>query len=49
MHQFKNLGFEDVRLPVTDAFFKRCFLLPMHTALSDDDVGYICQTIREFY
>ena len=49
VHQFKNLGFEDVRLPVTDAFFKRCFLLPMHTALSDDDVGYVCDCINDFY
>ncbi|MFH1974981.1 MAG: DegT/DnrJ/EryC1/StrS family aminotransferase [Pseudomonadota bacterium] len=49
VHQFKNLGFDDVRLPVTDAFFKRCFMLPMHTALSNDDVEYICQTIQEFY
>lgn len=49
VHQFANLGFDDVVLPVTDALFKRCFLLPMHTALSDEDVGYICSTIREFY
>ncbi len=49
VHQFDNLGFGDVRLPVTDTFFKRCFLLPMHTALSDDDVEYICQSILEFY
>ena len=49
VHQFKNLGFDDVALPVTDALFKRCFLLPMHTALSDEDVNYVCSTIREFY
>lgn len=49
VHQFENLGFDDVNLPVTDAFFKRCFLLPMHTALSDDDVEYICKSVLDFY
>lgn len=49
VHQFENLGFGHVSLPKTEAFFKRCFLLPMHTALSDDDVEYICRVIQEFY
>jgi dTDP-4-amino-4,6-dideoxygalactose transaminase len=49
VHQFENLGFNHVSLPKTDAFFKRCFLLPMHTALSDDDVEYICRVIKEYY
>ncbi len=49
VHQFEHLGFDQVRLPITDAFFKRCFMLPMHTALSDEDVDYICECIHEFY
>ena len=49
IHHFKNLGFDNVYLPKTDEIFKKCFLLPMHTALSDDDVDYICDIIREFY
>jgi dTDP-4-amino-4,6-dideoxygalactose transaminase len=49
VHQFKNLGFDNVTLPTTDSFFKKCFMLPMHTALSDEDVDYISSTIREFY
>ena len=48
VHQFKELGF-DVKLPVTDRFFQRCFMLPMHVALSDEDVDYIVHTIRSFY
>ena len=48
VHQFKELGFE-VSLPRTDAFFKRCFMLPMNTAVSDDDVDYIINAIRKFY
>ncbi|TAK42801.1 MAG: DegT/DnrJ/EryC1/StrS family aminotransferase [Betaproteobacteria bacterium] len=48
VHQFRELGFA-VSLPRTDAFFKRCFMLPMNVALSDDDVAYIVAAIRSFY
>jgi dTDP-4-amino-4,6-dideoxygalactose transaminase len=53
VHQFKELGFK-VSLPATDRLFQRCFLLPMHTALSDADVDFICvdficTQIRAFY
>ena len=36
-------------LPKTDAMFKRCFMIPMHVALSDEDVEYVCDAIRAFY
>lgn len=48
VHQFKELGFT-VDLPKTDAFFKRCFMLPMNVALTDDDVRYIIDAVRGFY
>ncbi len=48
VHQFRELGFT-VQLPRTDAFFKRCFMLPMNAAISDDDVDYIIESIRGFY
>ena len=48
IHQFKDLGFND-DLPMTEEITKRFFLLPMNTTLSDDDVEYICETIRKFY
>lgn len=48
VHQFKELGFT-VELPKTDAFFKRCLMLPMNVALSNDDVAYIIKAIRAFY
>ena len=49
VHQCKNIGFEDVRLPVTEFMTGRFLLLPMHTALSNEDAGYICDCIHEFY
>lgn len=48
VHQFRELGF-DVNLPVTDALFERCLMLPMNVALLDDDVAYIVETTRGFY
>ena len=48
VHQFKELGFT-VDLPRTDAFFKRCMMLPMNSAISDDEVDTVVQTIRAFY
>jgi dTDP-4-amino-4,6-dideoxygalactose transaminase len=48
VHQLKELGF-DVDLPRTDALFRRCVMLPMNVALSDDDVHYIIGAVRSFY
>jgi dTDP-4-amino-4,6-dideoxygalactose transaminase len=48
VHQFKELGFTD-HLPVTDRFFERFLMLPMNTALTDDDVSYVIGCVRDFY
>jgi dTDP-4-amino-4,6-dideoxygalactose transaminase len=48
VHQFKELGFKTA-LPRTDEFFKRCFMLPMNAAVTDEQVAYIVKTIRGFY
>ena len=45
---FADLGF-DVDLPKTDAFFERCLMLPMNVTLSDVDVAYVIESVREFY
>lgn len=48
VHQFKELGF-DVRLPVTENFFKDCIMIPMNYFISNDDVEYVCEKIQNFY
>ncbi|KHE94011.1 MAG: DegT/DnrJ/EryC1/StrS family aminotransferase [Candidatus Scalindua rubra] len=48
VHQYP-LGFEGVSLPYTEQLYKRALLLPMHTALSNDDVDYVCDSVNEFY
>ncbi|HLB38417.1 MAG TPA: DegT/DnrJ/EryC1/StrS family aminotransferase [Gemmatimonadales bacterium] len=49
VHQFAGLGLGDLHLPRTDRLFRRCFLLPMNTSLTDDEVDYICTSIRRCY
>jgi len=49
VHQIKGLNLPNFHLPKTDKFFERCFLLPMNTSLTDDDVNYICDIIHSFY
>lgn len=49
VHQFSTLGLPKFNLPATDRLFKRCFLLPMNTSLTDSEIVYICETIRKFY
>ena len=48
IHQFPELGFE-AKLPATDRMTSRFMLLPMNTALADDDVRYVGECIRAFY
>lgn len=50
VHQFQ--GLPDLRVmdvSRTERLFTRCFLLPMNTSLTDDEVAYITETIRRFY
>ena len=49
VHHFEGLGLRGVHLPQTDRLFQRCFLLPMNTSLTDDEVDYICGSVRRFY
>jgi dTDP-4-amino-4,6-dideoxygalactose transaminase len=48
IHQFPKLGL-GAPLPYAEAMSQRFMLLPMNTALADDDVHYICDCIEEFY
>lgn len=48
VHQWEVLGF-NTRLPKTEYFFERCFMLPMNMFISDEDVHYVCDSIINFY
>ena len=49
VHQLSGLGLEGISLARTEEIFKRCFLLPMNTSLTDEEVDYVCEAIRDFY
>ena len=49
VHQFEGLNLPKFHLPATERLFQRCFLLPMNTSLTDSEVHYICEQIRNFY
>lgn len=48
LHQFPALGLEG-DVVNTEAMTKRFMLLPLHTALTDDDVEYVCDCISSFF
>lgn len=48
LHQFRDLGF--TRAPAyANVMTGRFMMLPLHTALDDNDVHYVCDCIGEFY
>jgi len=49
VHHMKKLGLDGSDLVYTDAMFKRCMMIPMHPYLSNDDVDFVSETIRNFY
>ena len=49
VHYKRNDGyamFQDADLPLTESFSRRVVSLPMHLALNDDDVEYVCDVLR---
>lgn len=49
VHMFKGLGFDHVRLPITERMTARFLMLPMNMALTDEDVAYVVKHVRAFY
>lgn len=48
LHQFPKLNLGEP-LPYAERMSQRFMLLPLNTALSDDDVNYVCDSILGFY
>lgn len=49
VHSITSLGFSGTGLPYTEEMFKKCLMIPMNTALSNEDVEYVCDQIIKFY
>ena len=48
VHQFKQLGFNQ-SLPYTEGLFKRLLMLPINMTISDDEIFYVIDKVKEFY
>jgi dTDP-4-amino-4,6-dideoxygalactose transaminase len=48
VHEFEGLDLK-YSLPFTEDLMRRCFLLPMNTSLSNEDVYYIIESIRKYF
>ena len=46
MTVYKVLGWDIKDFPNTYAYYENLFTLPLHTLLSDEDVDYVCETLR---
>ena len=49
VHSITTLGFTGKGLPYTEEMFKKCLMIPMNTALTNEDVEYVCEQIIKFY
>lgn len=49
VHQFKGIGLTHFRLPRTEQLFREVLMLPLHTELDDEQVGYVAGIIQHFY
>lgn len=49
VHSITSLGFSGTGLPYTEQMFTKCLMIPMNTALSNEDVNYVCDQIINFY
>ena len=49
VHSITSLGFSGKGLPYTEEMFTKCLMIPMNTALSNEDVEYVCDQIIKFY
>jgi dTDP-4-amino-4,6-dideoxygalactose transaminase len=49
LHHFEKLGMNRHPLPKTDRYFTRFLMLPINMSLSNDDVDYVIEGVREFY
>jgi len=48
LHQWEALGL-NYDLPNADLFFQKCLLLPMNIFISNEDIYFICNKIKDFY
>ena len=46
---YKDLGYQEGDLPVSEQLSGKVLSLPMHTELAEEQLAYICQEIVAFF
>ena len=46
---YQRSGYEEGSFPVTEKLSKEVISLPIHTEMNEQELMYICQTIKDFY
>ena len=46
---FEHLGYKKGDFPVTEELAEQGLSLPMYAELTDEQIGYVCEKIKEFF
>jgi perosamine synthetase len=46
---FKNLGYEDIELPITDRISSEVLSLPIYPHMMQDELNYIISSVKEYF
>jgi dTDP-4-amino-4,6-dideoxygalactose transaminase len=46
---FEYLGYKQGDFPVAEKLCKTVLALPMFPELTEDEVGYVCESVKDFY
>ncbi|MHA2142700.1 MAG: UDP-4-amino-4,6-dideoxy-N-acetyl-beta-L-altrosamine transaminase [Candidatus Thorarchaeota archaeon] len=46
---YRELGYGEERHPQTESFYERILSIPMYPAMSNDDVGYVLESIKKVF
>jgi len=49
MPYYKEQGWKEGDMPVSEQYYKHCISLPMYPTLTNDEQEYVIQTIFDFY
>lgn len=44
---YKSLGFKDGDFPISEDYYSRAISLPVHPAMTDEEQGYVIETLKE--
>lgn len=49
MPYYRKFGWKEGDLPKSEEYYRNCLSIPMYPSLSDDDVNFVINTIKNFY